>query len=252
MNENQLIQQYKIIHSQDSTYGITGGAFIDECCLFIDFLKPKTVLDYGCGKGALIKELSKRYPNIEFFGYDPAIESYSELPIKKADFVINTDVLEHIPQENLSSIIAEIASISQNVFFVLHHYPAEQILPNGTNAHCTVKPKPWYYNLFDNYFNDIIELKSRNQFNTSVITFKLLPAYIFQYNSLIENSLNNKQCDECKLLLKVFHNNDIKNLLYKYKFLSFISFGKKKFHYREKIKRLKDLKNKFFGGGKPL
>ena len=245
------IEQYKILHSKDSTYGVTGGAYIDEVCLFIDFLKPKTVLDYGCGKGALIKELSQRYQNIEFYGYDPAIPGRDKLPVEKADFVINTDVLEHIPEDELPLLIKEISQISQNVFFVLHHYPAEQILPNGENAHCTVKPPSWYYELLGRYFKDIVALESRSSFTSVVLTFKLLPEWIHKYNSLIEpyNLQNDIQRIQNELreqqdIFKILHKNDLNLLLFKYRFLRLISFGRKKQHYKQKVIMLKDIKKR--------
>ena len=55
----QNIEQYKKLHSDDKSYGASSLKFIDEISVFIDHLKPKTVLDYGCGKGALIKGLKE-------------------------------------------------------------------------------------------------------------------------------------------------------------------------------------------------
>ena len=241
------IEQYKILHQQDSTYGITGGAYLEEVCLFIDFLKPKTVLDYGCGKGALIKELSQRYQNISFYGYDPAIPGRDVLPVEKADFIINTDVLEHIPENELPAVIEQIARISQNVFFVLHHYPAEQILPNGENAHCTVKPPAYYHNLLGKYFPDIVALKSRGPLNSVVLTFKLLPEYIFKYNRMLESPAENNSCEyELEKIKEVLSfvlkssKKSIKRTALKYRILSHLFFGKRARKYRQKYKEYKN------------
>ena len=167
---NEYINEYKILHENLASFGSGACMYIEEVSLIIDYLKPKTVLDYGCGKANLIKELVHKYPDIEFYGYDPAIKGRDVLPIEKADLVINTDVLEHIPEDELPNVIANIASISENAFFGLHHALAYTILPNGENAHCTVKPPIWYYNLFLNYFKTPYPLQGRLPELSSMIT----------------------------------------------------------------------------------
>lgn len=159
INDYDTIKQYKELHAKSENYGTSSIAYLREVCLCIDYLKPKIVLDYGCGKGILFKALQKKYPGISFFGYDPSIPEYEILSVDKADLIINTDVLEHIPVEYLPNVVKHIASISNNCFFGLHHYAAGQILPNGENAHCTIKPASWYHMLFDKYFSDIVALK---------------------------------------------------------------------------------------------
>ncbi len=62
------------------------------------------VLDIGCGKGVIIKELEKRYPNYEFVGVDPVFEgenihqgSIYKIPFEKGSFdvVMSFEVLQH-------------------------------------------------------------------------------------------------------------------------------------------------------------
>ena len=109
------IEQYKQIHAQTTWFGSGACIYIEELCLIIDFLKPKSVLDYGCGKGCLVYALKKLYPEISFYKYDPAIEEISVLPVKKVDLVINTDVLEHIPEEYLESVAKSEAFLNQKI-----------------------------------------------------------------------------------------------------------------------------------------
>ncbi len=187
-----LISQYKSIHKNIENYGTTGLWYIEQSKLIIDYLQPKIVLDYGCGKGTLIQELQKIYPNIKFYGYDPAIEGMDILPCKKADLVINTDVLEHIPEAELDDILQKISAISENVFFGLHHALAVTILENGQNAHCTVKPPIWYYNLLSKYFKNPYPLKGHNIEFSSIITFLPTVEFLHKYYELIDYSLNSK------------------------------------------------------------
>lgn len=104
--------------------------------------------------GALIKALAESFPDIKFYGYDPAVEGMDILPVKEVDLVINTDVLEHIPEDELEETIEKISSLSQNALFMLNHRLAGLILSNNENAHCTVKPPIWYYNLFCKFYKN--------------------------------------------------------------------------------------------------
>ena len=66
--------------------------------------KSLKVLDIGCGKGVIIKELQKSYPNYEFIGVDPIFESENihkgsiyNIPFedKHFDIVMSFEVLQH-------------------------------------------------------------------------------------------------------------------------------------------------------------
>lgn len=118
----------------------------------------RTILDYGSGKGKQydpkpVRDGSGReWPGIlEFWGidevvcYDPCYRPYSKLPEGTFDGVISTDVLEHCPEEDLPWIIDEIFGFAECfVFANVACYPAEKRLPNGENAHCTIKPVEWW------------------------------------------------------------------------------------------------------------
>ncbi len=121
----------------------------------------QTILDYGCGKGKqygprLIQDESgKQWPGVidfwdveEIECYDPCYEPYSKLPAGKFDGVISTDVLEHCPEQDVPWIVDEIFGYATRfVFANVACYPAQKSLPNGENAHCTIKPADWWRNL---------------------------------------------------------------------------------------------------------
>lgn len=179
------IEQYKQLHNQEKDYG-NSKDFLEELCLIIDFLKPKTILDYGCGKGARIEELKKIYPGIYIYGYDSAIEGKNFLPIYKADLVINFDVLEHIPEDEIEDVVKNISSISENVYFNLHHALASFHLPNGENAHCTIKPIFWYYELFNKYFKTQTILRGRYEWLSVILTFPIHGGIMENYYKITE------------------------------------------------------------------
>ena len=58
--------------------------------------------------------------------------------------------MEHCPEEDLSWIVDEIFSFaSAFVYLNVSTAPAKRLLPNGENAHCTVRPPEWWVPLFD-------------------------------------------------------------------------------------------------------
>jgi hypothetical protein len=125
--------------------------------------QAKTILDYGSGKGiqyrpAPIKQEGVvRWNSIqEYWGvetircYDPAYEPHSELPTGRFDGVVCTDVLEHCPEQDLDWIIDGFFAFAEKfVFANVACYPAAKRLPNGENAHCTIKPAAFWKARFE-------------------------------------------------------------------------------------------------------
>lgn len=121
----------------------------------------KTLLDYGAGKGMqyqpmqIIAEGIGEWPSIqtfwgvdEIYCYDPAYTPFNQLPNKKFDGVISTDVLEHCPEEDIPWILDEIFGYATRfVFANVACYPAKKRLPNGENAHCTIREPEWWQRL---------------------------------------------------------------------------------------------------------
>ena len=123
------VNLYKQLHKINPSYGGGGREFLPALNEIINFLKPKSILDYGCGKGGLVKALAEKYPSIKVYGYDPAVEEFEKMPTDKVDFVICTDVLEHIPEDELPDTLSRIASLSQNVFFICIMEKRRQLCP---------------------------------------------------------------------------------------------------------------------------
>jgi len=118
----------------------------------------KTILDYGCGKGLLYREhdlaLSdgttipsvKAHWNVEAIHlYDPGVEEYARRPEGQFDGVVSTDVLEHIPEEDIDWVLGECFGFARKFLYMnIASYPAKKILPNGWNAHVTIQPPDWW------------------------------------------------------------------------------------------------------------
>ena len=116
-----------------------------------------SLLDYGSGKGQQYRywpytdDKGNRYPQIQaYWGieircFDPGYAPYSERPTGAFDGVVSTDVLEHVPEEDVPWILDEIFGYATRfVFANVACFPARKRLPTGQNAHCTVKPPKWW------------------------------------------------------------------------------------------------------------
>lgn len=153
----------------------------------------------------MVKALAEKFPNIQVYGYDPAVEEFSKMPLEKADLVISTDVLEYIPADELPETVQRIAAISQNIFFHLHHAKAGATLPNGENAHCTVWTPQQYADLFSKYFKVINFLPGYDPaVNTSCVTFNLPENIKNGWEFLIRGNMM-AYIDDLESFIKLLH-----------------------------------------------
>ena len=143
-DDAELIEQYRQLHARDIGYGQGSARLLGYIQLQVSHLAGvHTILDYGCGRSPLVDWLAK-INDATAFRYDPAIPEYDVLPASKVDLVLNTDVLEHIPETSLDDLLRRIRSLSENAYFHIATAPAKTILPNGDNAHCTVRDGGWW------------------------------------------------------------------------------------------------------------
>lgn len=137
ITDSKLIEQYQQLH-KSAKYGQTARSAFASLQLCLDEVKPASVIEYGCGQSRLCDILAK--PGMRYDRYDPAIPGLTEIPDEKYDFLINTDVLEHIPEKDLDSVLSHFRSLSPLAYIRISTRLARTILPNGENAHCTVWP----------------------------------------------------------------------------------------------------------------
>lgn len=105
------------------------------------------VLDYGAGQGTLKDAIYKKFallPGLRWAEYDPCIESKSREP-DPADIVACTDVMEHVEEPYVEAVLRHIASLTRKLaYFAIDLVPASKMLPDGRNAHVTLKPAEWW------------------------------------------------------------------------------------------------------------
>lgn len=167
---NEFVNQYKLIH-KNKKYGFNSIRFINLIKLIINEIRPQMILDYGCGQ-SLLFDLIEQETGIRCDRFDPAIEKINFIPKDKYDFIICTDVLEHIPENDLGDLLMDIKSFSTKVFFFIATRPAAEILPNGENAHCTIKESKWWIEKIKKVFGIYDLIYDEESFACAILTWK--------------------------------------------------------------------------------
>ena len=170
MTPQEAIEQYKQVHGTQPNYGRSGGWMAARLQQYVD-PSITSILDYGYGNSDLLDRVGRGVPlKVK---YDPAIPRHSKKPVGKFDLIFCTDVLEHIPEEGLEKILLDIKSLSCTgmVVFTIATTPAAQILPNGENAHCTIKSREWWREILEKYFDMVMIEESGQSFNFLARTF---------------------------------------------------------------------------------
>ena len=106
-------------------------------------MSPLSVLDYGCGKGGLVKALRERGVPAE--GYDPGVPEWETRSASTwYDVVTAFDVLEHIEEEHVPAVLRDIAGSGRRARAIIDLGAAVAILEDGRNAHLTIRPVLWW------------------------------------------------------------------------------------------------------------
>lgn len=115
----------------------------------------KTLLDYGCGGSDWsLKDFNgdgksaKEYFGLkECYRYEPSRDLDER---QKVDCVVNFDVLEHVFVADVPKVIDNIFSYAKKLVIInVACYPAKALLPNGENAHITVRHPIWWKSQVD-------------------------------------------------------------------------------------------------------
>lgn len=167
----ELLAQYARMHVEGETRlgiaaeqtfpGSSLGAHIVRIKRLIEETGARTLLDYGAGKGKQYRPqkimvdgrhvadgIAEYWDVDEVRCFDPGFAPHSALPDGRFDGVVCTDVLEHCPEEDLPWILDEIFGYATRfVYLNVACFPARKHLPNGENAHVTIRPPEWWRSL---------------------------------------------------------------------------------------------------------
>lgn len=171
----EVIEKYKLFHENgykkdniitpgESTFlGYSLTKWILKIKEIIKINKCDSLLDFGCGKGFLYKNKFKindqEYRNLldcwkldDVYLYDPGVKEFSVYPVRKFDGLICTDVIEHIPENDILQFIDNLFKLSNKfIFVVIATIPATKFFDDGNNIHLCLKTKQEWGKIFLEY-----------------------------------------------------------------------------------------------------
>lgn len=161
-------------HHNETKWGTGGARWIAkviERIIKLELVNP-SILDYGCGQGRFETAWRQINPNAQVQSYDPGRKEFNTAP-SPADYVICTDVLEHIEPHCVIDVISHLHQLTQReILLNISCKPAKHVLPDGRNAHLCIQTTEWW--------NDILQSVWRGQYSWTYLHSK--PA---EFNLLI-------------------------------------------------------------------
>ena len=102
-----------------------------------------SVLDFGSGKGYTSQAITKKFPNIKLYTYDP-VTSPIDLP-ESVDMIYSSDVLEHVEPELIDETLVDLFNrASKYQYHLIACHPAKKFLNDGRNAHLIIETPKWW------------------------------------------------------------------------------------------------------------
>ncbi len=139
-----LVEQYKIMHDAGHFPGHSIKKHIEGITALVRKTGASSLLDYGCGKG---EQYFDNVLEMEW-GCKPCLYDLAVYPIKpkgKFEGVVCTDVLEHLEENEIESVVSELFAYAERFLFVsICTREAKKTLPDGRNCHLTIKPQEWW------------------------------------------------------------------------------------------------------------
>lgn len=148
-------EQYEL-HQRPGGYGGKGDRHADGVhqlawLISSSGIRVEGILDYGCGQGALQRELGSR--GLKVTNYDPALPKWAG-DVMPHDIVVCTDVLEHVEPECIEEVFNHLRGLTQvALYVVIALEPAGKWLSDGRNAHILLRPAGWWMQQLGTWFN---------------------------------------------------------------------------------------------------
>ena len=123
--------------------------FSDQIKKIVEYFDAKNGLDYGSGGSDLNKtKLISGEKFIDYIGlkkiqsFEPARNKKNKI---KSDIVLCFDVLEHVFINDVPWVLNDLFEHANKCIVInVACYNAAALLPNGENAHITVRPPSWW------------------------------------------------------------------------------------------------------------
>jgi len=143
-----ISDEYKDLLTQKHVFKAWGGSgksWLPWILPILNRFNEHTVLDFGCGRGTLKPALEQLRPDCTVHEYDPGVPGKDVLRMVPVDYVVCTDVMEHVEEQFVDVTLKTIQWLAiHGVFFNIDLKPSRSLLPDGSNCHITLKPSEWW------------------------------------------------------------------------------------------------------------
>jgi SAM-dependent methyltransferase len=117
----------------------------------------KSVLDFGCGNGYAVKQMQS--DGFDWSGVEVSKTAYEkhlqspgfylgttdQFQDRQFDMTYSTEVLEHVPEETIAQVAADICRVtSKYIFMTISLRPSS----DNNRYHCTLKSRAWWEDKF--------------------------------------------------------------------------------------------------------
>lgn len=144
------------LHSRNPLYGSKAYKQVSSVVASLNLKHGDILLDYGCGKGSLGRELNKM--GVKTINYDPALQMYAT-PVSEREgypwkYVACMDVLEHVEPNFLDLVLEDIYNaFTDKAFILVSTEASNKTLKDGRNAHLIIQgPNFWADKLEEHKF----------------------------------------------------------------------------------------------------
>ena len=159
---NHELSKYEKVWKHEQYRKVAPGEHSVE--LFMQIAKPRntdTVIDFGCGTGRGGFKISQHGPTVRLLDFtDNCLDEevrkslnghvrfenhdLTEKPTDFGKYGYCTDVMEHIPTEDVKNVLKNIVSSARYVFFQISCEPDRLGELIGETLHLTVQPYSWW------------------------------------------------------------------------------------------------------------
>jgi len=157
---DEYARMQQSMHEDREDYGIVGARRVEIIArmligVYAQLGRRLSMIDYGCGPGRLGDALGKVVCCADLHNYDPFHPRWRDQPEPAvSDVVTCMDVMEHVEEECVENVIDWIADRARyGAVFNICLAPAAKSLPDGRNAHITLKPAEWWQKQVARRFN---------------------------------------------------------------------------------------------------
>ncbi|MEJ1159384.1 class I SAM-dependent methyltransferase [Prosthecomicrobium sp. N25] len=156
--ERKYVEDYRHLHA--TQYGF-GGRHMATILPHIMALRPASLIDYGAGRSEISSRVAAKVGCPEVARFDPAVAGIDKVPEKTFELAMSCDVLEHIPDDELDAVLAELARLGRHQIHVIDMKPARATLLDGRNAHLSLHDAPWWQNRLSRFFPGLRPVKAQ-------------------------------------------------------------------------------------------